>query len=172
MKPNNRILIIVLMIIGAAACRLITNYLHLWNFTPIAAIGLFAGATLKDKKLSFLVPLVAMFLTDIILGLHSGLFIIYFCLALITFIGIWIENRQTVLNILGASLLSSVLFYLLTNFFVWFQNPLYEQNIQGLISCYTIAIPFFGNTVAGDLFFSGALFGGYALIKSRNTVTA
>ena len=90
------------MIIGAASCRLITNYLHLWNFTPIAAIGLFAGATLKDKKLSLLVPLVAMFLTDIILGLHSGLFIIYFSLCLITIIGSWLQNRQSIIYILSA----------------------------------------------------------------------
>lgn len=159
---------IVLMIIGAAACRLITNYLHLWNFTPIAAIALFAGATLDDKKLSFLVPLVAMFLTDIILGLHTGLFIIYFCMALITIIGIWLEKRKSVLNILAASLTSSVLFYLLTNFFVWFQNPLHAQTLQGLIKCYVIAIPFFGNTVAGDLFFSGALFSIYAAFFSKS----
>ncbi len=168
MKSNNRILIIVVMIIGAAACRLLTNYFHLWNFTPIAAIGLFAGATIKDKKLTFLVPLVAMFLTDIILGLHSGLFIIYFCLTIITLIGIWLENRQSPINIFGASLLSSLLFFIITNFFVWFQNPMHAQTIQGLIGCYTIAIPFFGNTIAGDLFFSGVLFGGYALLNSKS----
>lgn len=159
------------MIICAAACRLITNHLHLWNFTPIAAIGLFAGTTLKDKKFSFLVPLVAMFLTDLILGLHSGLFIIYFCMALITFIGIWLEKRQSVLNIISASLLSSVLFYLITNFFVWLNNPLHPQSLQGLIGCYTIAIPFFGNTVASDLFFIGALYGGFAYIKSKAPIS-
>ncbi len=156
------------MIIGAAACRLLTNYFQLWNFTPIAAIGLFAGATLKDKKFAFIVPLLAMFLTDIILGLHESLFIIYFCLALITFIGMWLEKRQSIQNIVGASVLSSVLFFLLTNFFVWFQNPMHTQSLQGLIGCYTIAIPFFGNTVAGDLFFSGVLFGSYAFLKKRN----
>ncbi len=168
MKLNNQVLIIALMIAGAAACRLITNYLHLWNFTPIAAMALFAGANLKDKKFAFLVPLVALFLTDIILGLHEGLFTIYAAMALITFIGVWLEKRQTVTNIISASLLSSVLFYLITNFFVWFQNPLYVQDVQGLIRCYTIAIPFFGNTIAGDLFFCGALFGGFAFIKGRS----
>ncbi len=160
------------MIIGAASCRLITNYLHLWNFTPIAAIGLFAGATLKDKKLSFLVPLVAMFLTDIILGLHSGLFIIYFSLCLITIIGSWLQKRQSIIYILSASLLSSVLFYLLTNFFVWFNNPLHSQTWQGLIHCYTIALPFFGNTVLGDLFFSGVLFGGFSYLKIKSSIIA
>lgn len=172
MKINNRVLVVLLMIVAAAACRLLTNALHLWNFTPIAAMALFAGANLKDKKFAFLVPLAAMFLTDLVLGLHTGLFTIYAVMSLITLIGFWLENRQTVTNIISASLLSSVLFYLITNFFVWFQNPLYNQDFQGLLHCYTIAIPFFGNTVGGDLFFCGTLFGGYALIKSRNTQKA
>ena len=94
MKMNNRFLIIVLMILGAAACRLLTNALHLWNFTPIAAMALFAGANLKDKKFAFLVPLAAMFLSDLLLplGLHEGLFTIYGSMVLITFIGIWLEK--------------------------------------------------------------------------------
>ena len=172
MKKNNTTLYIVLMILGAAACRLLTNYFHLWNFTPIAAMGLFAGANMRDKKLSFLVPFIALFLTDLVLGLHKEMFSVYASVALIVFIGMWLEKRQTVFNIFSAALVSSVLFYGVTNFFAWISNPLYTQDVQGLIRNYTLALPFFRNEILGDLFFSGVLFGGYALLMKREKATA
>lgn len=172
MKKNNTTFYIVLMILGAAACRLLTNYLHLWNFTPIAAMGLFAGANMRDKKLSFLVPFTALFLTDLVLGLHKEMFGVYGSVALIVFIGMWLEKRQNAFAIISASLVSSILFYGITNFLAWMNNPLYSQDVQGLIRNYTLALPFFRNEVMGDLFFSGVLFGGYALLMKREKATA
>ena len=72
-----------------------------------------------------------------------------------------IRKNIGVFSVIGASLLSSVLFYLITNFVMWIGNPNYTQDFQGLIQCYTVAVPFFNNGILGDLFFNGILFGGY-----------
>ena len=173
MKNYYKLVVIVLMIVMAGFCRLLTNYLAyhtslpLFNFTPIAAMGLFAGANLRDKKLAFALPIITLFFTDLALGLHSGVFAVYGSIALITGIGIWLEKKQNIIRIIGASLASSVIFFTITIGFVWFQNPTYTQNFSGLLACYTAGIPFFGNTVAGDLFFCAVLFGGYSFLKYR-----
>lgn len=164
---NKRFLIIASLIFVASFSRLLTNYFGLWNFTPVAAMALFAGANFRDKKFAFIVPFAAMFLTDLFLGLHAGMFYVYGAFALITFIGMWLEKRQKVQNIIAASLLSSLLFFIITNFAAWLASPVYTQNISGLITCYVAAIPFFGNSIAGDLFFCGVLFGGFALLKVK-----
>jgi hypothetical protein len=173
------------MIFVVSFVRILTNYISfnasgfseaglLFNFTPIGAVALFAGANFKDKKFSFIVPIAAMLLTDFILGLipgmagfHSGMIYIYGAFVLITFIGFWLEKRQQAAYIIGASLLSSVIFFLITNFAVWPGNAAYTQNFSGLIDCYVAGVPFFRNTIMGDLFFCGVLFGGYALVKAR-----
>ncbi len=171
---NKRFLIIAGLILFVSLSRLLTNYLAIWNFTPIVAMALFAGASFKDKKFSFIIPISAMLITDFALGFmpgmtgfHTDMIFVYGTIVLITFIGMWLQNRQKMQNIVAASLLSSIVFFIVTNFAVWFSVPIYSQNISGLIDCYIAAIPFFGNSVAGDLFFCGVLFGGFALLKNR-----
>ena len=171
---SNQTLIICLLILIAAAGRLITNHFQLWNFAPIAAMGLFSGANFKRKINAFIVPVAAMLLTDLVLGLHRGMLVIYLTFALITCIGFWLKNHNKTINIIFASLLSSTIFFLVTNFGVWVMDGLYPQNFNGLVQCFVAAIPFYGNpdnaqftinSFAGDLFYCGFLFGGYALVK-------
>ena len=160
---DSRVWIIGGIIVAAAAARLIP---HPPNFTPVGAMALFAGATLADRRWAMLTPLAALFLSDLVLGSHSTLLFVYGAIVLITLLGRTLLNhRRSPLRIGGASLAASLLFFMVTNFGSWISYDWYPATLGGLLACYTAAIPFFGNTVSGDLLYSAALFGGLALVK-------
>jgi hypothetical protein len=161
-KPRSSVL--VGMILAAAAARLAP---HAPNFTPIAAIALFGGAHFADKRLAFGVPLAALLLSDLVLGFYGGMAVVYGSFALIVGLGFWLRSRRTIWPIAGAALASSLLFFLVTNFGMWAAGSLYPRTLSGLGVCYAAAIPFFRNTLAGDLFFSAVMFGGFALAEKR-----
>ncbi len=150
------------MIVFAALTRLLP---HPPNATAVSAIALFAGAQLSDRRLAFLVPLAALFLTDLVLGLHQGMVFVYACVAAMVLVGAALGERPNMLKLAGASLAGSVLFFIVTNFSVFLFDGLYAQSLSGLAECYVAAIPFFHNTALGDLFFTGALFGGFELLR-------
>lgn len=152
-SPRN--IVIAFMILAAAASRLLP---HPHNFTPMAAIALFSGAHLRDWRAAFLVPLGAMFLSDLVIGLHVLMPVIYSSFALIVCIGFWLRRRSTVARIATASLAGSVLFFLVTNF-----ACALPRSLEGLLDCYADGIPFFRNMLLGDAFFNTVLFGGFAV---------
>ena len=156
-------LIILAIIIFAAFTRLIP---HPPNFTPIIAMGLFGGAYLKDSRLVFLIPLIAMLLADALLGFHMMMFWVYGSLLIISLLGILLKNRTSLINYTIAVLGGSLLFFLFTNFGVWFISGFYEKSVLGLITCYVMALPFFYNTLAGSVFYSAIMFGGYEVLKN------
>ncbi len=157
-----RPLILLAVILAAAASRLLP---HPPNFTPIGAIALFSGAHFRDRGYSFVLPLAAMFLSDLVIGLHPLIPVVYGSFALIVTIGFWLRSRKHVLTISGAAFASSLLFFLGTNFSVWALGSLYPKTVAGLLAAYVAAIPFFQNTVAGDLFYTAILFAGFALLE-------
>jgi hypothetical protein len=159
-----RLAAIVTAILVAAALRLAP---HPPNFTPIGAMALFGGAYFGKRALAFAAPLVALLLSDAILGFHSGMPYVYGSVALIVLIGWAVSKRITVLSVAAAACVSSVLFFLVTNFGTWATGELYPPTLSGLSACYVAAIPFFQNTLAGDLFFTALLFGGFALLEGR-----
>ena len=159
-----RLLILISMILVAAASRLIP---HPPNVTSLTALALFGGAYFSDRRLAFLVPLTALFLSDLVLGFYHHMEVVYLSFALIGAIGLWLQKRRTALPIAGAALASSVLFFVLTNFGVWAFDALYPKTLEGLIACYVAAIPFFQNTLLGDLFYAAVLFGGFALLERQ-----
>ena len=150
------------MVLTAALSRLIP---HPPNFSPIAAIALFGGAQFTNKWAAFLVPLVAMFLSDLVLGLHALIPIIYACFALSVCLGFWLRRHRSAIRVLCMTLLASALFFFITNFAVWAFSSIYPKTAFGLISCYAMAIPYFPNTVLGDLAYSTVLFGGLWLTE-------
>ena len=160
MKP--RLALLITMVFGAAVMRLLP---HLPNVTPITAMALFGGAYFSDKRLAFLAPLAALLLSDLILGLHDQMPVVYASFALIVCIGFWLQARRRWLPIAGAALAGSVLFFVTTNFGVWLFGSLYPKNSEGLVACYVAAIPFFGNTLLGDGLYTALLFGGFALAE-------
>ena len=156
-------LIILAIIIFAAFTRLIP---HPPNFSPIIAIGLFGGAYLKDSKLALIIPLIAMIFTDAFLGFHLTMVWVYGSLILISMMGILLQNRITLKNCTVATVGGSLLFFLVTNFGVWIISGFYEKSIAGLITCYSMALPFFNNTLAGAVVYSAIMFGGYVGLKN------
>lgn len=157
-----RVMFVVGMILAAALSRLLP---HPANVTPVTALALF-GAVYLDRRSAFLVPLAAMFLSDLFLGFHSDMLWVYGSFALIVMIGFWLRGHRSVTATIGASLAGSVVFYLLTNFGMWAVTPsLYPHTFNGLVECYVAGIPFFRNTLIGDLAYVGVLFGLFALLE-------
>lgn len=153
----------VIFILIAALLRLIP---HLPNFAPIGAMGLFGGAYL-GKRYALIFPILALFLSDLVIGFDGidGRAAVYISFLLIGLVGLWLRNHKSPTVILGATLFSSVLFFLITNFTVLYTESLYPKTLAGLIESYTMALPFFRNTILGDLFYSGAFFGGFEIVR-------
>lgn len=159
-----RFLVLASMILIAAFTRLIP---HPPNFTAIGAIALFGGAYFSRKSLAYSVPLIAMFLSDIIIGFHPGMYAVYLSFILIVMIGMSLKNKKKIGNIFLASISASVLFFIITNFALWLTGSLYPKTGAGLAACFTAAIPFFHYTLLGDLFFISVLFGAFELAKVK-----
>jgi hypothetical protein len=162
MKYIKYIPVIALMII-AAFTRFIP---HPFNFTAIGAIALFGGANIKDKRLAFLLPLMVMFVTDLFIGFHRIMIPVYSSFAFTVLLGILIQQKQNVKTIGAASVLSSVVFFMVTNLPFWFGTR-YPYSFTGAIESYTLSLPFLANQVAGDLFYNAVLFLAFALVKMR-----
>ncbi len=138
---------------------------HPVNVAPIAAMALFGGVYL-DKKYALIVPLVAMFASDLFLGFHASMPMVYASFIITGLIGLWVRSRKSVPTVLIASLSSSIIFFLLTNFNYWYAASLYPKTFVGIIESYTMALPFFRNTLLGDLLYVGVFFGGYEFLKA------
>jgi hypothetical protein len=159
---NPRLLAIIGGILGAAALRLVP---HAPNFSPIDGMALFSGGYLGRRWLAFAAPLGALLLSDLVLGFYHGQLTVYFTVALIVMIGMAALQRRSAVLVALSAIASSLLFFVITNFGVWFSSGFYPHTLAGLTACYVAAIPFFQNTVAGDLFYSAVLFGGFALLE-------
>ena len=166
---NKRLMILSAMVMLAALTRLAP---HPPNVTPIAAMALFSGAYFRDRKMAFLLPIAAMVLSDLVLGyavygmaLMKFQPVVYLCMLLTAEIGRLIQNQRSVLKIASAALASSVVFYVVVDFAVWAFDSWYPKTWDGLIACYTAAIPFFRNSLIGDVFFAAVLFGGFAVLE-------
>ncbi len=169
---NKRIITVIAIVFAAALTRLLP---HAPNFTPLAAMALFGGAYISNRYLAIIIPLLAMLLSDALMGFNGWVFTeqvitVYGCFALIAILGITLQANKGLIRVAGATIASSVLFFILTNFAVWlggyFHTPaLYPMNGAGLATCYAAAIPFFQNTLMGDLFYSSVLFGGFYLLS-------
>ena len=148
------------IILLAVVARLIP---HPPNFVPIGGLALFSGANFKKKSV-LLVPLAAMFLSDIFLGFHKTVPYIYISFIIITLVGRSMKNNKWQF-LLSASLISSVLFFLITNFGVWLSFNMYPKTIDGLMQSYVMGIPFFRNTLISDLFYTFSFFYGYKFLS-------
>ncbi len=154
---NKKQNLLVAFILIAVWFRLIP---HPPNFTPVTSLALFSGLMFQKRWLSILVPLVAMFISDIVLGFGMISLWVYSAFALVTMLG-WFLNQMNVKSIF----LSSLIFFIVSNFGVWFME--YPHTIEGLTMCYTLAIPFFGYSIIGDLFWGYTIKYSHKLIESR-----
>ena len=161
-ENNNRLLALLSAILVAAALRLVP---HPPNFTPIGAMALFGGAYLGRRALAFAAPLGALLLSDVVLGFYSGMQFQYLSVALIVLTSWLVLSKVTVLRLGAAALASSGVFFAVSNFGVWLVSGMYPHTLAGLGACYVAAIPFFQNTIAGDLFYTALLFGGFRVAE-------
>jgi len=160
---NIKLLLIALIIFLVSLTRILP---HPPNFTPILALAIFGGAFLTNKRTALCIPVIAMFLSDLIIGFHSQIYAVYLCIIVLSLLGNMIEKRNILnLGIVGIS--GSLLFFIVTNFSVWLTDGLYPLNVTGLMQCYIMAIPFFHNTLISTIIFLAILFTGYSLIEKR-----
>ncbi len=164
MQPRKSTLMI--MVLLAAMTRFIP---HPPNFTALIAIGLFGGAYLTDKRIALIVPLAAMFISDLFLGLHNTLIWVYLSLLLVVFMGFNLRGKIKIVPVLVANLGGAALFFLLTNFGVWITGGGYHHPLTatGLLAVYADGIPFFGNMLAGSLLYSVLLFGIFEIAAQK-----
>lgn len=161
---TQRLITLSLIVLAAACSRLLP---HPANVTPIAAIALFAGAHFERKWLAFAVPAAAMLLSDAVIGFHNTLWAVYAGFAIVVCLGFTLRANTRFLPVAVATLIGSTLFFIISNLGVWLAGELYPLTDQGLIACFTAAIPFFTNSLLGDLFYTALLFGGFRWAEKR-----
>lgn len=157
-----RLSALVLLIAAAAATRLLP---HPPNVTSVTALALFGGAYFANRSLAFALPLLALFASDLILGFYPGMAVQYLSLAVVICIGATLRRRRSVARVAAAALASAVSFFVLTNLGVWALGSLYPRTLAGLSTCFLAALPFFRNSLWGDLLYTALLFGGFHLLE-------
>lgn len=163
-----KIIIPILLIVLGITARFLP---HPANFAPIGAIALF-GALYLPKKYALIIPLLAMFISDIFIGFYTWqiMLSVYAGFVLMGIFGLIIRKHKNFTSVLSVTLLSSVLFFLITNAAVWLFGTMYTHNFSGLMQSYIMAVPFFKNSLMGDLFYVGVLVGGYEFVANRRTI--
>ena len=174
---NNNFYLVLGLILIVAFSRLIPHYP---NFTPLCAIALFGAKYFNNKYLAYVLPLFALWLSDVIINnfvlgeyfsdftlFYSGFYWQYGSFMLITLFGRLTLKNVSVSKILGISISSSLIFFVISNFGVWVSSTFYPNTISGLISCFVAAIPFYYGTLGGAIFYSLFLFGSYEYLSRR-----
>lgn len=159
LSKENLSLVLILFVVFS---RLIP---HPPNFTPVFSIALFSGFIFKSKWKSFLIPVVGLVLSNLFLGFQLISWVVVGIVLGITVLGTRLQSKKPHLRWIPYSMKSSILFFVLSNFFVWFKGSFYPLTFEGLLTCYTMAIPFFKNTILSTLIYSFILFEGGRLIE-------
>ncbi len=171
-----RFAVLSLFVLGAVLLRLIID---VPNVSPVAALALFGAAHFTRMWQAFLIPLAAIWLSDLIINnlvyaaytdgfvwFYSGFYWQYGAYILIGLLGAGLlRKRITPLRTAGGALGSGLIFFVVSNFGVWISSSMYSPDLSGLIACYTAAIPFYRGTLAGDLIFTTVFFGGFYLVQ-------
>lgn len=167
MTKKEKLVAIAILVLVGVSYRIVP---HPPNFAPVAAIALFSG--FYFRRYFIFIPIAVMLASDILLGFYDWklMAVVYLSFILISLIGIVMRKNKSVLTLVGCALSGSVLFFLTTNFAVWFFAPWYSHNFQGLLQCYLMAVPFFKNTLAGDMFYTSVIFGCYELFAQPKVV--
>jgi hypothetical protein len=160
-KDEQKSLVPVLVGLGALA-RLLP---HPWNFTPMVALGLYGGAKSKKLQTGVVITLLALFLSDALMGFYRGMWYVYAAFLVPVLVGRLIRRHEGIAAIAAGGLFSSLSFFGITNFMVWATGTLYPHTASGLAACFAAGIPFYRNQLAGDVFYIAVLFGSHALIR-------
>ena len=157
---NVRPLAIGLLVLGA-----LIRVTQQWNFAPVGALALFAGARLRGWK-AWALPIALMAITDPLVGGYTGLTpLVYLSLLVNVWIGMRLRKTENPVWIGSASLVGSIQFFLITNFAFFYGTTMYPHSFAGVLTAYTAGVPFFWRTLASDLFYSGVFFGLHAWLS-------
>lgn len=164
-KLDSKFATIVLVILLAAAFRILTHGM-IPNFTPIGALALFGGAYLQDRKLAFVLPITAMLLSDLVLGFHDTMIYVYASFFIIVAMSRALNfGKVSFGRTMSTTLISTILFFLVTNFGVWASTGMYEMSFSGLISSYIAGLPFLKYSFMGDVFYVAVFFGTFEVVR-------
>ncbi|MEY3050303.1 MAG: hypothetical protein RLY31_88 [Bacteroidota bacterium] len=185
MQENKRIKVrwsvVAMVLVPTVLIRLVPHVAEvpaLFNFSPVGALALFSGAYLAGRLSAVGLPLLVLWAGNLLLDnvflseWYDGFtwfanWEVYLAIGLIALVGRPLMHRISPARVLGGSLVSAVLFFVVTNFFVWYSDTLYSRDASGLLQCYTAALPFFRNTFQSDVMFSVLLFGGMEWARRR-----
>ena len=156
-KRSDQVLAMALIILGT----LFRVVPHADNVTPTTAIALFSGVTLPPA-LALTVPILVMMASDLVLGLHSLFWLVWATFAAVVGIGLWVRKDARAARITGGTLSGSILFFVVTNLGVFFFENMYPKTWPGLVQCFTMAVPFFRNSLIGDVLYSFVFFALFA----------
>jgi hypothetical protein len=162
-----RFIVLSLLVIAAALTRALPYLIpHIWNFTAVGALAIFAGAQFSNRSLAFIMPLAAMAISDIFIG--NGFSLLVYCgFTAMVACGFLVRNKVNVTNVILASFISASVFYLITNFAFFYPATLYPHNISGILTSYAAGLPFFRNMLIGNMVFSAVLFSSFYLLSKR-----
>jgi hypothetical protein len=155
MKNRNAVLVFVTLFLLAVLSRWVG---HAWNFTVVGGAFLFAGAYFADKKVAVALMLSAMLVSDLLIGFHTQMLTVYFSYLVVVALGFLLSAGASRLKIAGLALLGSTVFYIISNFGVWYAGTLYPLTAAGLFDCYVMAIPFYRNQLISDVLSAVAIF--------------
>ncbi|MGA9332949.1 MAG: DUF6580 family putative transport protein [Rudaea sp.] len=161
--------VLIIMIAFAVGVRLLIFFVpgvFPYNFTPVEAIALFGGAYFSDRRLAFIVPLAAMFVADLIIGLHPLIPVIYACIAASVLLGFSLRDKVSVLRVAGCGIAGSIMFFAVVSFVEWLIGDTAYCR-AGIVPCYIAAVPFLKSWLAGTLVWSALLFGGFEALRHR-----
>ncbi|MBS1760433.1 MAG: hypothetical protein JST23_09945 [Bacteroidetes bacterium] len=181
MKTNTRLVLFTLILVAIqTVCKyLFADKIEWSGFSPFIAIALFSGFIVKEKNMSFLLPLLALVISDVIIqmlyvnglftfaGFYSGMWKNYVLLLAIVSIG-WMLKGRSYGSVLVGAVAAPVLYFLISNFLVWAEGTMYPKTFSGLMTCYEYALPFFRNSLIATLIFVPMIIAAYnTLTKSK-----
>lgn len=162
---TSRFIVLSLLIVAAAATRAIPLLVpHVWNFTAVGALAIFAGSQFDDKRAAFLIPLAAMALSDLFIGNGFSL-VVYAGFLAMVLCGHLIRKNVSVTNVAGASIGGTIIFFLITNFALFYPQSFYPHTLSGIAQSYIMGLPFLRNMLIGDLIYGVILFYGFHMMK-------
>jgi hypothetical protein len=159
------------LVVVAVSTRFLFNYLEIFNFNAVMAAAFFGGAYLSKNRFSMMIPLVAMVLSDLVIGFDNvaSRLTVYSALTLTIVYGRYYAEKKNLLRYVLAVLGGSLTFFILTNGGLWAFGELYPRTLEGFIQCYTMGIPFWRSTLVGDFVFATLLTGSFELMRIRKT---
>ena len=135
------------------------------NFTPLISLILFIPLVLKDKKLAMILIIIAQLFADFFIGFYDTMLFVYGTYILVALFAFKYMIAINFYKVLSSSVAASIVFYITTNFGVWFAMDLYPATTSGLIACYIAGIPFLKSMTLSTVIFSTTLFVLFKVVK-------